>query len=421
MIRQLEHRDLDQLPTLHAAVWGTKDQSVDELQVAYHDLFPNLYIDHPWKDPKVHSLVHVEDGGRISGLIGVMTRAMKFEGTPIQTAISSNLCVDPQSRSQLVGVQLLKQLLNGPQDLSLADMANAATVKIWKLLGGSTAPLYSLEWVRPLRPFACGTAFLRECDKLRWALPLLKPATSILDRIAARTLPRYFKPQTSHLKATPLTAKMLLDRLPTFTEQDVLKPIYNQESIDWIWERTAHLFDSGQIQRVAVNNAHGVLLGWYIYNLIPKGIGQVAHIVASERTAHQVIGHLFDHAAQHGAVGLSGRVPPAFMQSLSDQGAVFHRRGATVLIHSRRPELLQAFQRPGVFLTSLEGEGCLPLHARTYQAHQLGSSHPLTSGPTNRPPESTPASGKPFKSSDLNTTVSTDIDHVQNLIDEATE
>ena len=131
MIRQLEHRDLDQLPTLHAAVWGTKDQSVDELQVAYHDLFPDLYIDHPWKDPKVHSLVHVEDGGRISGLIGVMTRAMKFDGTPIQTAISSNLCVDPQSRSQLVGVQLLKQLLNGPQDLSLADMANAATVKIW--------------------------------------------------------------------------------------------------------------------------------------------------------------------------------------------------------------------------------------------------------------------------------------------------
>jgi len=421
MIRQLHHRDLEQLPTLHATVWGTEDQSVAELQVAYHDLFPNLFIDHPWKDPKVHSLVHEEQGGRISGLIGIMTRAMEFEGTPIQTAISSNLCVAPQSRSQMTGVQLLKQFLNGPQDLSLADMANAPTVKIWKLLGGSTAPLYSLEWVRPLRPFAFGTAFLRQRDRLRWALPLLKPATSILDRIAAKAAPRYFQRQPSHLRATALTPDLFLDRLPEFTAQDVLKPIYNRESIDWIWNRTAHLWDSGQIQKVAVNNRHGILLGWYIYNLIPNGIGQVAQIVASQRTVHQVIGHLFDHAAEHGAVGLSGRVPPAFMQSLSDHGALFHRQGPTVLMHSRRPKLVEAFQRPGVFLTSLEGEGCLPLHSRTYQAHQLRTSQSSPAASVDRPLESPPRSGKPVKSSDLNTTVSSDIDHVQNLIDEATQ
>ncbi|MEO1998549.1 MAG: hypothetical protein ABGZ17_25170 [Planctomycetaceae bacterium] len=419
MIRQLTHGDLTQLPQLHATVWGTEDQTVEELQFVYRDLFPNLFIDHPWKDPKIHSLAHEESSGRISGMIGIMTREMEFDGASIQTAISSNLCVDPQSRHQLPGVQLLKQFLNGPQDLSLADMANRATVKIWKLLGGTTAPLYSLNWVRPLRPSAFCAAILRKRNRFGWALSCLKPAISVLDHLAAKSAPKYFSQQTRHLRAEPLTPDVFLDRLPEFTADDVLTPIYSKESLDWIWDRTHHLWDTGQVQRVSVHSSQGLLLGWYIYNLIPNGIGEVAQIVATQRTVNQVIGHLFDHAVQHGAVGLSGRGQPAFMQSLSDRGCVFHRRGKTVLVHSRRPELLNAFQRPGVFLTSLEGEGCLSLYSRTHSVNQSQQSTETLR------PTATAAPSTQIESlrttTDIKNSLSSNIDHVQTLVDEANQ
>ena len=166
----------------------------------------------------------------------------------------------------------------------------------------------------------------------------------------------------STLQSEPLTAELLLNRLPEFTKCEALAPIYDANSIDWIWERTDHLWETGQVNRIVVKNTSGNILGWYIYQLIPGGVGDVAQIVATDQSISDVLRHLFYHAWERGAVGLTGRMQPRFMQALSDQYCLFHRRSYVALVHSQNSKLLRAFEQGRVFLSHLEGEGCLGLY-----------------------------------------------------------
>ena len=83
MIRHLEPDDLAKLPRLHARVWGTQDQSMEELEALYTQLYPRLYFDHPWFDPEICSLVSSTPSGELNGLLGVACRQMRFRGTDL--------------------------------------------------------------------------------------------------------------------------------------------------------------------------------------------------------------------------------------------------------------------------------------------------------------------------------------------------
>jgi hypothetical protein len=72
-----------------------------------------------------------------------------------------------------------------------------------------------------------------------------------------------------------------------------------------------------------------------------------------------VLDHLFAHAAHEGAIALTGRLEPRFLQSLSDKHCVFHMRGPWVLVSARRPELLRPFQSGDTFFSRFDGEWCL--------------------------------------------------------------
>ena len=72
-----------------------------------------------------------------------------------------------------------------------------------------------------------------------------------------------------------------------------------------------------------------------------------------------VLDHLFAHAAKEGAIALTGRLEPRYLQSLSDKHCVFHLRGPWVLVNARRPDLLRWFQTGETFFSRFDGEWCL--------------------------------------------------------------
>ena len=110
---------------------------------------------------------------------------------------------------------------------------------------------------------------------------------------------------------------------------------------------------------MVVRNSKQAVIGWYLYYLNPGAISPVLQVAGRKESIKQVLDHLIYHSWRGGAVALSGRLDPRFVQEFSDSYCLFNRRGPWTLIHSRRPDLVQAIQRGNAFLTPLEGEWCL--------------------------------------------------------------
>jgi hypothetical protein len=74
-----------------------------------------------------------------------------------------------------------------------------------------------------------------------------------------------------------------------------------------------------------------------------------------------VLDHLLHHASSRGAVAVVGRVMPRFLQAICDQNCLILRRSTYVLVHSRDPEITEAFVNGRAFLSLLDGEGPLQI------------------------------------------------------------
>lgn len=243
-------------------------------------------------------------------------------------AICSHFAVDPNRRGQL-GLRMMKQCLEGPQDLSITDESGDNTRRLWEWCGGKTALLYSIHWTRRLRTS-------RVTDNLG-ALPVTTPFGS-----------------RENLDDTTLA-----ERLPDFAGGRSLRPDYSDGSLAWIMSRATTRFAGGPLKKVLVRDEGQQIAGWYLYYARRGGVSEVLHIAARKDTVGQVLDHLIDDASQCGATALAGRLDPAFAQELSERDCVLYRRGHWTLIHSVRPELLHAIERGDAFLTRLDGEWCL--------------------------------------------------------------
>ena len=99
------------------------------------------------------------------------------------------------------------------------------------------------------------------------------------------------------------------------------------------------------------------IVGWYLYYLNPGGISEVVQIAARDGCFGATLDHLLYHAWQRGAVAVSGQLDPSEIQAFWGRSCVFHHDGASwVLVHARRPDVLEAIHRGDAFMTRLEGE-----------------------------------------------------------------
>src|SRR5262249_52807778 len=117
-VRPFTKNDIPQVVKLFQKVFfnnGQRAPSSSKLDAYFEEMF----FHNPWTEERakeeIPSLVYETGAGAIIGFIGIIPRRMLLHGRPIRAATSMHFMVDPDSRSTLAGVQLLKTFFSGPQ------------------------------------------------------------------------------------------------------------------------------------------------------------------------------------------------------------------------------------------------------------------------------------------------------------------
>jgi hypothetical protein len=351
-IRPLHRADLDQAAELFRKVLRPESQHDNDAVAAFLE---RTLLDSPIADPEIPSLVAVDDGRRIVGLIGTEVRPMRMGDRRLRLVISEHWAVDPAAPTSGLGAWLLQRVLTGPQDGTFTDTANAATQQIWERLGGETIHLQCLTWTRVFRPFGSAAALAaRRLPPVRAAT--LARASRPLDAVVAR--PRRVTPPAA--ADEPLTPAAFLSAVPVVGERVGLLPDYDQAFVEWLLDELGRLQADGQPVARIVRGAAGAPVGWYVYWLRPGAVCHVLQIAADGRHVEQVLDNLLAHAQSHGAAALVGRLEPRLMEPLRRRRCIL-RLGERSLFHTRDPELLQKVRAGDTLLSRFDGEW--PVHA----------------------------------------------------------
>jgi len=345
-IRQFVPDDIPAIVSLRRKTFRHSDRPTADDLGAYLE---QIFFRNPWRDEAIPSLVYTSATGEIVGFMGVVPRPATFQNRPIRVAVGTQLMVDPAARG-LAGVALVKAFLSGPQDLSLADLANDVSRRLWEGLGGTVSLVQSLHWTQPLRPgrFYVGRVARRlHTPALAWGL---RPVSWAVDGLTARW------PPARGLRESPLTPALMTAHLPDLLDHVTLQPRYDEASLCWLLDQLAATRQRGELRGVAVRGADDSLVGWYLYYANAGGVGQVVQVAARRERGGDVLQCLFHHAWEQGLVGLQGRLEPGLLSALGTRGALVSRDAPWVLVQSQRPELSAAIHRGDASLSRLDGE-----------------------------------------------------------------
>jgi hypothetical protein len=350
-IREFHEGDLAEVAGLFCRVFRAKGRA-NPAAVAGH--LRDVYLGHPWPDADSPSLV-LEDGGRVRGFFGVLPFPMRFRGAAVRAAVGGNYMVDPDLKDPFAGVRLLKQFLAQPRDLSMTDTSNDTGRKSWESQGGTTLHLYSLQWLRLLRPAGFVLAAAGRVKPMRPLAALARPCGALADAVAARLPKSPFVPVAGDLDARELTPEVLLAGIESLKRQQLLLPDHTPESLAWLLGMARQKREFGPLVGRALYRKDS-LVGWYLYYPNPGKWGQVLQLMARPGQVRAVFDHLLADAYARGSVAVMGRVHPQQMSDLAGAKCVFLNRNTYTQIHTRDEELRHAVLRGEAMLTRLEGE-----------------------------------------------------------------
>jgi hypothetical protein len=325
-----------------------------------------VYLDNPWRDDALPSLVSIAPDGRVSGFLGVIPRTMRYRDRHVRVAISSHFIVDPERRTGLTAIALLRRFFGGPQELSFADDATDVGRRVWEGLGGFMLPLLSLNWTRPLRPLGCALRLaLRRRKRQTLAARAALLGAQCVDPVLRAAAPRSFRRFQADLGCEPLDADEIAAALAEPLGSERLAPVYDGASLRWLWRAIGTIPQLGTMHGFQLRGRDGRLAGWFMYFLKPGDIAETVQLHARPETREAVLEHLLADADRRGAAGVRGRLQPAFFETLSHRQCVFRRDGLWTLAHCRDPEVLDALLRGEALLTRLEGEWWVRFSSRT--------------------------------------------------------
>jgi hypothetical protein len=323
--------------------------------------FREVFLDQPTSGDDPASLVYEDDAGVVAGFVGALPRRMVFRGRPIRAVVATQLMVDPGRRRGLAAFDLLRALFAGPQELTFCDGANERSQHVWERSGGEAARLYSLDWLRVLRP----AGYLRQRALRAGALgaagastPLCRAADAVaarlggLERAAAIGVP-LGRPRRrladEDLSCAPVRA--LLDEA-----SPSLRPSYDAASLAWLLDQAARTRGHGPLRRRLCRDVWGEPVGWYVYYAKPDGVAQVLQFGGKPRAIRDVLANLFADAYAAGSVAVSGQAEPRWLREITDAHARFACRSLGVLVQAKDREISGALQRGDSFLSRLDGE-----------------------------------------------------------------
>ncbi|HEU4685794.1 MAG TPA: hypothetical protein VFS39_14905 [Nitrospira sp.] len=355
-VRPFGVEDLEAVAQLHARVFNQGWRHADDLRRRATYL-RQVFLEHRDVGCAVPSYV-AEEQGRVLGFLGVAPRRFLYMEKPVLAAVCTQFIADPVGQSRMVGIQLLSTCLRGPQDLTIADEANNAARILWEGFGGTTALLYSLSWTRILRPAGYVVSLIGLRRGWRSLARVIRPASRLLDTVAAHGAGGPLRPPVSTATGTVLSDASAPEDGCDYHDGSRLRPDLPNDDRNWLLRRAADKPCGGTLTRVRVSSGREGVVGWYLYYVNPGGISEVVTIAAKSRARGVVFTHLLQHAWHGGAIAVSGRVLPQWMPALSEHRCFFSR-GPWVLVHSRRPDIVQTFHEGTASSSRLEGEWCL--------------------------------------------------------------
>jgi hypothetical protein len=353
----MERDDLEQVAGLYEQVARSGSRTPPGKLPAY---FEESFFDHPWADPEIPSLVYADEDGRITGFLGSSVRRLLFDGEPVRLGVSGQLVTEPEARSRAPGAFLMREYMNGPQDLTLTDTASEVVRRIWEGVGGETFHLACVGWVRVFRPWQFASGYRGRAERLG-APGRGRPLLAGLDAVTGGVFGRALRPRGTEVESAVATAEDLVQHLPDVTRGLRLRPAYDAEYLEWQLAAMAEVSPRGELRARLVRSG-GEVRGWYVYYHQPGGIGQVQQLAGNERYAGEILDDLFADAHAHGAAGVQGRVEPHLRAALAERRVLLHRSGYLSLIHSRREEVLHAVHSGRALLTRMEGEWWMGHH-----------------------------------------------------------
>ena len=324
------------------------------------DYYQEVYLGNPWYDPELPSLVCRDSSGQIAGFQGLMPRPMTLEnGEHVRAVTPSNLRVrDIQGQANpLMAMQLTKACLEGPQDLTVANSSSWEAKKIWEACGGVAAPLYSFVWLRPIRPARAllELAELQSGRPVRRALRPLADAADVIGAKLVRRLARGGRTGYAVAELDPQYAIEALRQAPGFH----IKPRYDLASFSWLLEMSRNSAFGGWQRAAMVRDGRREReVGWFVYTQRWKRVGRVVQLVAMRGHFETVLRAAIEDAASKGLALLYGEVDPTDLQPYRDTACLL-QTGGWMLIHARRPALLESFLRGKALFTGLDGSSWL--------------------------------------------------------------
>jgi hypothetical protein len=354
-IRRFTRSDVPGIVQLYTRVFGGGSRVPARGLAGFID---EVFFHSPWLEDGLPSLVAADAEGDILGFIGVFGRPMMLGKRRLRMAVSNLFMVDPERRSSLVAVRLMQGFFNGPQDLSIAQGSDTSR-RLWTGLGGHWSHLYSLNWVRPLRPTRYFASLLPDgsaIDRLDWAV---SPLCAAADGLAGRFAPRSFTGFTRErhdVVETELDAETHLEGLAASFRSRSLVPIYDKTSLEWLLGLFRSKTQYGCLRQRAVRTSDGELLGGYVYYTKRGDVSRVMQLFAQPDDVDAVLDSLCRDAWRAGATALTAGFDPAFAKQLADHKCLAAQGNTFTTIHSRDPEILAAFERGEAFFTRLEGE-----------------------------------------------------------------
>lgn len=355
-IRPFEPEDISQVAALHQRVFDVAESP--DIGNRYNTYFKDKFIE-PARRGALPSLVFEDANGEIAGFIGVATRRFAIGRRRIRAAVSTQFIVDPKARSRLTAVALLRDFLNGPQDLSFTDEANETSRRLWERLGGSASALYSLHWIAPLKP--TNLLLSKSRSRLGAFVTLAEPVADLIDGIAS-LLPLHENAPPADLQIESLDSHKLAHVMSESVDDMLLQPEYDAAFLAQMFEDAAQPKQEWSLQHALLRSHDGRVAGWFLYCLNSQGAAEALQV--GYRNGHRagVIDHLFSHARCNGAASLAGRFEPHTGKALANQVCLLYRRDYSMLVHSRDSQVLGAIHSGKAFISRLDGEWCLRFH-----------------------------------------------------------
>ena len=358
-IRTFVESDIPEVARLHRSVFKTEDNTDPAWLDSYYTYFTRVFLENPSQDDLLPSLVCEEDADGVVGFLGVVPRRMTMNGRRVQAAVGSQLVVAQTGHAGQIALQLAEAFLDGPQDLSICDEATDLSRKIWEGLGGTTSLLHSLYWTRPLRPARLALSLLRDRPRLVPLAAAAMPLARLVDEIATHVPQHHLSQSDPDVSAgDDLIESTVLRCLPTLVGAQSLRVDYDAPTFRWLLERARQKKGSGSLHAAIVRDVDKIV-GWYVYHLERGDMATVLQVAAEAGAVRTVLDQLFRQAGHHGAIAVTGRAEPRYLQALSDSYCVFHRRGPWVLLNARQPALLRSFETGDAWFSRLDGEWCL--------------------------------------------------------------